>query len=187
MSDWWLYWTPNEVNIDLFDSVTQPVTGSNVLSEPALEYNAIEQYSGPLALASIGLQGFASGFANKARIENIFHNVSRTERNIAQMEKALMESLSIQARKVTKRHGTQMARIGASGVGFSGSPVLVMAESYSRGMADYDAIHQRGVFAIDEAYESIYDDLKQAKDIGTSMIIGGVSTAARGAFGVASL
>ena len=185
--NWWLYWNPNPNSIDLFDSLTTTAGTSNVVSDTGMEKSILEQYATPMALASIGLQGFASAWAGKTRIENLYTNIDRTRRNIDQMEKALRDTLEIQARKVSRRHGTQMAKVGASGVGFSGSPLLVMMQSHAQGMKDYDAIHQKGVFAIDQAYESIYTDLKQAKDIGTSMIIGGVSTAARGAFGMATL
>jgi hypothetical protein len=185
--NWWLYWSPDPASIDLFDSLTTTAGTSNVVAETDLQKSALEQYAAPLAIASVGLQGFASAWAGKTRIENLYTNIDRTKRNIDQMELALKDTLEMQARKVSRRHGTQMAKIGASGVGFGGSPLLVMMESHARGMQDYDAIHQKGMFAIDQAYDSIYSDLKQAKDIGTSMIVGGISTAARGAFGVATL
>ncbi len=44
-----------------------------------------------------------------------------------------------------------------------------MATSHARGMQDYDAIERKGQYAIDSAYQNIYDSLDQARDIANAL------------------
>lgn len=162
-----------------FDGVLNPDKGKTV----AGGWDAPKHWGSSLSLAAGGVQMYGQTQASLAGIDNIFRNVHRTERNIEQIESEMMDSLDIQVRKVSRRHGKQMARIGASGVGFAGSPLMVMAESYARGMEDYDAIEERGRYAIDSAYQSIYDSLDQAKDIATSIMINSATTLASSVYG----
>jgi len=170
-----------------FDGVLNP----NVINKTVIGGDTVNNYYGStksqlsksLSLAGGALQMYGQTQTGLAQIDNIMANVGRTERNIEQIELEMMDMLDVQVRKVSKRHGTQMARVGASGVGFSGSPLLVMAESHARGMQDYDAIEQRGRFAIDSAYQGIYDSLDQAKDIAGGIMIGAVTTLAGSVYG----
>lgn len=147
-----------------------------------LQKSTMEKYAGPMAMGAIALQGITSTMASKSYLDNIFANVDRMGANVEQMASALDDTLEIQARKVSRRAGEVKARIGASGLGMSGSPLLVMADTYARGMEDYDAISQEGKYAIENAYTQIYDELDRAKDVGTQMMVGGLQTAATGAF-----
>ena len=165
----------------VFDFALNPVEGKDTLAGGG----KMPQWGRAMGLAATGLQMYAQTTAGLTQIDNIMANIGRTERNIEQLELELMDTLDVQVRKVSKRHGAQMAQIGASGVAFSGSPLMVMAETHARGMQDYDAIEQKGRFAIDDAYRSIYDSLDQAKDIGKGMMIGAVTTLAGGMYGYA--
>lgn len=183
MEDWWLYW---EADYDWFDSVTQTAPPTTAVGG-GLNPSMLETYGKPMAIGAKGLQSLAQTYASKAQIDNLYTNIFRTERNIEQMEIALRDQLEYQTRKIDRRKGTQLARIGASGIGIQGSPIMAVMDSYAQGMKDYDAIHQQGMFAIDEAYNDIYDNLDRVEDIGKGMIISGVSTAASAAFGMATL
>lgn len=132
-----------------------------------------------LALAGTGmaLQGFANIFAAKSEIDSIYTNIARAESNIEQMRISLFDTLNIQARKVSRRTGTEMARIGRSGVTTEGSPIVIMMENFGRGMQDFDAINERGTYAIDSAYQEIYDELARASDISKGAGLSMVSTA----------
>lgn len=186
-NDWFLNWSlDNDVNIGFFDSATQ-INSSSAITAPGT--GASPNPAAYVAIGSHFLKGFAEMQASEAQVSNIYRNIARTEKNIEQMEEQLFESLDIQTRKISRRHGTQMARVGASGVAFSGSPLMVMAETHRRGMEDYEAIEKRGKYAIDDAYLSIYDQIAQAKDIGKAQkwgaatnLVGAVGSAYR--FGV---
>jgi len=130
-----------------------------------------------LAGSGMALQGVANIFAAKSEIDSIFNNVARSEMNITQMRKSLFDTLDIQARKVSRRTGTEMARIGRSGVTTEGSPISIMMENYGRGMQDFDAINEQGTYAIDSAYQEIFDELDRASDVATGMALSYVSTA----------
>ena len=164
-----------------FDGVLNPSSKSVVSGEQS--FSAPPAWGRNLALAAGGIQMYGQTQSSLANIDNIMANVHRTEMNIEQIELEMMDTLDIQARKVSTRHGTQMARIGASGVGFSGSPLLVMATTHARGMQDYDAIEQKGRYAITDAYRSIYDSLDQAEDIANSIFLNSVTTLAGSVYG----
>ena len=152
-----------------FDGVLNPSKGKTVAGGMGSGMSPLGLYGASLSMLSTGLNISAMTEGSLAQIDNIMRNIGRTERNIDQIQLEMMDTLDIQVRKVSRRHGTQMARIGASGVGFSGSPLMVMAETHRRGMEDYEAIEQRGRFAIDSAYLSIYDNIDMAKDIADSI------------------
>jgi hypothetical protein len=172
-NNWFLNWqAENDVNIGFFDSALQGSNQGSVLSAPTSP-----NYGALLQIGAIGLKSFAEISASKRQVANIFTNIGRTEKNIEQIHEQLSEALEIQARKVSKRQGTQMARIGASGVAFSGSPLMVMAETHRRGMEDYEAIEKKGRYAIEDAYLSIYDQIDRAEDIGKAQQYAGISTA----------
>ena len=185
MSNDFLNWqSDTSYNIGLFDTpAVQQAGGTNILSS-TISKQGLYNYGPEMAVVGAGIEALGVSFNMDAQISNIYANVSRTRRNIEQMEEALMDNLDRQVRKVSRRHGAQMAKVGASGVGFSGSPLAVMAESHARGMQDYDAIYKQGYYAIDEAYESIYDDLDRAKDVATGAIVSSVGTFAKGYAGV---
>lgn len=163
-NDWFLNWSlDNDVNVGFLDSATNIGYTSN---NSGGNYGASPNPAAFIATGSYFLKSIAERQAAEAQVSNIYRNIARTELNIEQMEEQLLDTLNVQARKVSGRHGTQMARVGASGVAFSGSPLLIMAETHRRGMEDYEAIEKKGKYAIDDAYLSIYDQIAQAKDIG---------------------
>lgn len=164
-----------------FDSVLNPSKQTTVVNGTGS--NVPDQWGRNLALASAGLGMYAQTTSSLAQIDNIMANVHRTERNIEQIELEMVDMLDAQVRKVSRKHGTQVAKVGASGVGFSGSPLLIMATTHARGMQDYAAIEQKGRFAIDDAYRSIYDSLDQVKDISTSIFFNSAASLAGGVYG----